>query len=512
MRSAGVVWVVLLGCMLVTLTTGHGEDEQSKKEADPDYVLVLTKDNFEEAIAQNKYILVEFYSPGCKHCHILAPVYSSAAKLLNDQDSEIKMAKVDATQERDLAQQYNIGGYPTVLFFRSGTPIDYKIIQDHDDKGIVAWLKKKTESPLEVLTTSDQLKDLRNNFAVVITGFFKDAESEAAKHFAKVADKIDDLHFAITNSPSIFSQYNVNKDTVVMFRTFDEERVDLDGEINADTLEEFVDLNRLPLVVDFDPNWAPAVMDSRVRKHVLYFISKEDERFTERIKTLRETAKKFKGHAIFVHVDIDDKNYGRILNWFFIKKEDCPETRLVNLEGSTKYRPDTEDWTAEELGQFVQDVMDGKRRELYASEDIPEDWDSKPVKVLVGKNFDRVALEPTKAVFVKFYAPWCGFCKDLAPTWEALGEEYKDSKDVIIAELDATANEIQGHRIKIFPTMKFFPKGNTEAIEFQNINTTLERLIKFVENGGKLPEEIKVDPEGKDKSENDQHNIKKEEL
>lgn len=36
------------------------------------------------------------------------------------------------------------------------------------------------------------------------------------------------------------------------------------------------------------------------------------------------------------------------------------------------------------------------------SEEIPEDWDSKPVKVLVGKNFKEVAFNKDNAVFVKF--------------------------------------------------------------------------------------------------------------
>lgn len=83
------------------------------------------------------------------------------------------MAKVDATQERELTQRYNIGGYPTVKFFRNGMPIDYKIIQDHDENQIVAWLKQKTESSVKVITSPDQLKQLRNDFVVVVAGFFK---------------------------------------------------------------------------------------------------------------------------------------------------------------------------------------------------------------------------------------------------------------------------------------------------------------------------------------------------
>ncbi len=61
---------------------------------------------------------------------------------------------------------------------------------------------------------------------------------------------------------------------------------------------------------------------------------------------------------------------------------------------------------------------------------------------------------------VKFFAPWCGHCKTMAPEYEKLAELLKDN-GVVIAELNAedfkelgTAQKVQG-----YPTVKFFIDG-----------------------------------------------------
>mmetsp|Transcript_114383 Transcript_114383/g.277780 ORF Transcript_114383/g.277780 Transcript_114383/m.277780 type:complete len:206 (-) Transcript_114383:87-704(-) len=58
--------------------------------------------------------------------------------------------------------------------------------------------------------------------------------------------------------------------------------------------------------------------------------------------------------------------------------------------------------------------------------------------------------------FVKFYAPWCGHCKSIAPTWEEVATELKGQ--VNVAKVDATVHQKLAKRFKIgsYPTLIFF--------------------------------------------------------
>ncbi|CAL9203221.1 unnamed protein product [Musa hybrid cultivar] len=128
--------------------------------------------------------------------------------------------------------------------------------------------------------------------------------------------------------------------------------------------------------------------------------------------------------------------------------------------------------TAESLAEFVN--TEGGTNVKLAS--IPSN-----VVVLTSETFDQIVLDETKDVLVEFYAPWCGHCKHLAPTYEKVGSAYKLEEDVIIANLDADKHKdlAEKYGVSGYPTLKFFPKGNKGGEDYDG-DRDLDDFVKFL--------------------------------
>jgi len=464
-----------------------------KEEED---VQVITTANWDEAVTTEGNVLVEFYAPWCGHCQSLAPEYAKAAGRLKELKSDIKLAKVDATVETKLAEKYNVQGFPTIKFFKKGVPLDYGGGRTSDE--IITWLNKKTGPPAKVLESNDELKAFIEARDVAVVGFFTE-ESELKKAFLSTAEALDDVEFA-TTSPSSSGDLKVTEEGIVVMKKFDDLRADYTGAADVEDIKKFVRAESLALVTEFTDEAAPKIFGGDIKSHLLMFVSKKSDGFKGTHATYTDVAKGFKGKVLFVYIDIDVEDNARIMEFFALKSADCPTLRLIKLDGDmTKYVPENKDLNSETISTFVQGFLDGKLQPHLMTEEVPEDWDKNPVKVLVGKNFKEVAMNPEKNVLVEFYAPWCGHCKQLAPIWDQLGEKYKDSADIVIAKMDSTANEVADVKIQSFPTIKYFPKDG--SIVAYNGARTLDGFTKFLESGGKDQEqpgeaEDAEDPDG----------------
>merc|ERR1711872_40214 len=424
MRLAGVTSLLLCGAMVAVA-------EIKKEEG----VLVLTNDNFQEAVDGNEFILVEFYAPWCGHCKALAPEYAKAAGILAERDSPIKLAKVDATEESATAEKFEVRGYPTLKFFKNGKPMEYGGGRTADT--IVSWLEKKTGPPAKALASLDDAKAYTEGKSVSIIGFFKDETTDAAKGYLAAAGMMDDFEFGITGDDAVFAEYGIEGEAVLLLKDFDDGKAVLSEGITEEAVAKFVSSESLPLVIDFNHETAQKIFSGEIKSHLLVFSSAKADSHADTLAMLREIAVANKGKMLFVTINTDEEDHKRILEFFAIKDDE-----------------------------------------------LPEDWDKEGVKVLVGKNFHDVAMNPEKDVLVEFYAPWCGHCKQLAPIWDKLGEKYKDHESIVIAKMDSTANELEEVKVQGFPTIKLFKKGTNEIVDY-NGDRTVEGFSKFLdENDG----------------------------
>mgnify|MGYP006102597749 CR=1 FL=1 len=84
------------------------------------------------------------------------------------------------------------------------------------------------------------------------------------------------------------------------------------------------------------------------------------------------------------------------------------------------------------------------------------------------ETFDEHAFSGVSS-FLKFYAPWCGHCKAMAPAWDELTKSFTDSSKIFIGEIDCTQHETLCKRFKVegYPTVKFVQGGDVEMQDYE---------------------------------------------
>jgi len=106
---------------------------------------------------------------------------------------------------------------------------------------------------------------------------------------------------------------------------------------------------------------------------------------------------------------------------------------------------------------------------------------------LTSQNFEStIQANPSKVFFVKFFAPWCGHCKRLAPTWSELAKDLDESslphfQNVQLANVncDETSDICRKYSIRGYPTLKLFVGGKplTEYYGYRTIPRISSRMF-----------------------------------
>jgi thioredoxin 1 len=77
-------------------------------------VVELNKDNFEEVVTNNPFVIVDFWAPWCGPCRSFAPTYEK----VSGDHPDVVFAKVNTEDEQEIAAHFQIRSIPTLMIFR----------------------------------------------------------------------------------------------------------------------------------------------------------------------------------------------------------------------------------------------------------------------------------------------------------------------------------------------------------------------------------------------------------
>nr|CCC90140.1 putative thioredoxin [Trypanosoma congolense IL3000] len=119
-HSASLLFALLLSVAGTSVTNAFPFTSSSG-------VVELTPATFNSFLSTHKPVFILFYAPWCGHCKRLHPEWETFAKSV---EGVVRVGAINADEHQQLAQQYNLRGFPTVKYWglgekRANAPMDY---------------------------------------------------------------------------------------------------------------------------------------------------------------------------------------------------------------------------------------------------------------------------------------------------------------------------------------------------------------------------------------------------
>ena len=85
---------------------------------------IATNTSFDELLADEKLVIVDFWATWCGPCRMLSPLLDEVEEEMAD---KITVVKVNVDDADEIAMRYRIMSIPTLLFFKNGRQVDKSV-------------------------------------------------------------------------------------------------------------------------------------------------------------------------------------------------------------------------------------------------------------------------------------------------------------------------------------------------------------------------------------------------
>ena len=420
----------------------------------------VTDDNFDSTVAKSPVVwAIEFMSAKCGSCKEFAPTWKETASGLKR--LEIGSVDIDDPKAAALAQRLGVldEGIPCVKLFRDGR------------SGAGA-----NHVAIMGATKLMNVKQLRFALKKGLAGLSKDASGKFLKEGAALSD----------NAPQVTTGGSPKK--VSRSNTLELTDADFHAKIKAEGA----------MLVEFYAPWCGNCKRLAPIWKKLGAKLNADMTFPVTVAAVDAVA----NTKLASEYSISSYPTIKMVGYSALGSKHSVDFKLQSMKGGqeienlTDFARNNADVKAAETQAQAAARAKEEAEKLAASKQEAEaaaQPDDAPVRIVTDKTWkaeQNKAMKNSGQFFVKFYAPWCGHCKALAPKWEQAAGQLKARSDITFANVDCTIQKqtCKDEGIESYPFLIKFNSANMKGEwpgEQYEKEHEIDALVAFAKAGTK---------------------------